>query len=94
MKYKNFAIILLLLITSYSCDRNQEAPPPIPPNVLVYVTVASDVPIYQEYIGETLGFKDIDIAARTEGFVEEIHFEEGSRVSEGQLLYTIEDQQY
>ena len=94
MKYKNLIIIILLLITSYSCDRKEEAPGAIPPNVTVYVTVPSDVPIYQEYIGETIGYKDIDIAARVQGYLEGIHFEEGSFIKEGDLLYNIERQQY
>ncbi len=94
MKYKNLTIILLLLITSYSCDRKEEAPTAIPPNVLVYITKASDVPIYKEYVGETLGYKDIDIAARVEGYLEGIHFEEGSNVKAGDLLYSIERQEY
>jgi len=94
MKYKKIFIILLLVFISYSCDRNEEPPPAVAPNVSVYITKSSDVPIYQEYIGETLGYKDIDIAARTEGFLEAIHFDEGSQVTEGELLYTIESQQY
>ena len=94
MKYKNLIIILLILITSYSCDRKEEAPALIPPDVSVYVTKASDVPIYKEYVGETLGYKDIDIAARVEGYLEGIHFEEGSKVKAGDLLYSIERQVY
>ena len=94
MKIKNLFIIVLLLLPFAACDSKNEVPQAIPTNVTVYVTKASDVPIYQEYIGETLGYKDIDIAARTEGFLEEIHFDEGSQVSAGQLLYSIESQQY
>ena len=94
MKYKNLIIILLLLFTSYSCDRKEEAPGLIPPDVSVYVTKASDVPIYKEYVGETLGYKDIDIAARVEGYLEGIHFDEGSNVKAGDLLYSIERQVY
>ena len=94
MKYKNLLIIAFVIVSLISCDSKEEAPAVMPPNVTVYITQASDVPIYQEYIGETLGYKDIDIAARTEGFLEEIHFDEGSQVSEGELLYSIESQQY
>ena len=83
-------IVLLLC----SCDGKEDNSQLIPPDVLVYVIEASDVPIYQEYIGETLGFKDIDIAARVEGFLEEIHFDEGTQVAKGDLLYTIESQRY
>ncbi len=94
MKYINLIFFVLLFTSIYSCDRQKEDPPAIAPNVTVYITKASDVPIYQEYVGETLGYEDIDIAARTEGFLEEVHFDEGTQVSQGQLLYSIESQQY
>jgi len=90
----NLYLILFLILTVFSCGGSGDTPEQTPPDVLVYVVKASDVPIYQEYIGETLGYKDIDIAARVEGFLEEIHFDEGSQVAEGDLLYTIESQRY
>jgi membrane fusion protein, multidrug efflux system len=71
-------------------DKPQVTPPEIP----VYKTEARDVPIYQEFVGQTLGFKDIAIGARVEGYLEGIHFEEGSYVKKGDLLYTLESQQY
>jgi len=93
MKYKYF-ILFFITLFGISCDRKEEAPTLIPPDVSVYVTKASDVPIYKEYVGETLGYKDIDIAARVEGYLEGIHFEEGSKVKAGDLLYSIERQVY
>ena len=47
-----------------------------------------------EFVGQTLGSEDIAIPARVEGFLEGIHFEEGSEVKQGQLLYTLESQPY
>jgi membrane fusion protein (multidrug efflux system) len=58
------------------------------------VTQAKDVPIFQEFVGQIYGFKDIAIRARVEGFLEGIHFEEGSRVEKGTLLYTLESQPF
>ena len=69
-------------------------PPPPPPQVTVYQTKAHEVPIYQEFVGQIYGYKDIAISARVEGYLEGIHFEEGSRVEKGQLLYTLESQQF
>ena len=48
----------------------------------------------QEFVGQTYGLFDISIRARVEGFLEEMHFDEGSRVREGQLLYTIDPQPF
>ena len=58
------------------------------------VTEAQEVPLFQEFVGQVYGLKDIDIAARVEGFLEEIHFQEGSEVEAGALLYTLESQTY
>jgi membrane fusion protein (multidrug efflux system) len=53
-----------------------------------------DVPITQEYVGQTLGATDIQINARVQGFLTGIHFKEGSKVRKGQLLYTIDPLPY
>jgi len=48
----------------------------------------------QEFVGQVYGFKDIAIRARVEGFLEGIHFQEGSAVKKGKLLYTLESQPF
>jgi membrane fusion protein (multidrug efflux system) len=70
------------------------APQTGPDSILVYQTAKSDIPVVQEFIGQVYGLKDIAIRARVEGFLEGIHFREGSRVSEGDLLYTLESQPF
>ena len=85
--------ILFLLVCSCSQKEEQQAQAP-PPQITVVVTQAQDVPIYQEFVGQIYGFKDIAIRARVEGFLEGIHFEEGARVEKGDLLYTLESQPF
>jgi membrane fusion protein (multidrug efflux system) len=96
-KMKTIKLILpcILFLLFFSCSKKEEkqtqAPPP---QVTVVVTQAKDVPIFQEFVGQIYGFKDIAIRARVEGFLEGIHFEEGSRVEKGALLYTLESQPF
>jgi membrane fusion protein (multidrug efflux system) len=85
--------ILFLLVCSCSQKEEQQAQAP-PPQVTVVVTQAQDVPVYQEFVGQIYGFKDIAIRARVEGFLTGIHFEEGSRVEKGALLYTLDSQPF
>ena len=85
--------ILFLLVCSCSQKGEQQAQAP-PPQVTVVVTQAQDVPVYQEFVGQIYGFKDIAIRARVEGFLTGIHFEEGSRVEKGALLYTLDSQPF
>ncbi len=61
-----------------------------PPQVFVTEVTVQDVPIVQEWVGETRGQADIEIRARVQGFLEGIHFLEGGPVKKGQLLYTID----
>lgn len=66
--------------------------PPVakPPEVKVATVLQRDVPIYIEAVGQTIGNTETDILARVEGFVEKVHFEEGTMVTKGQLLYTLD----
>jgi membrane fusion protein (multidrug efflux system) len=92
----NFRAIVLTTCCSlllFACGE-QEKPPPPPPEVSVIETMAADVPLFEEFVGETFGVKDITIRARVEGFLEGLHFQEGSVVKKGDLLYTLESQPF
>lgn len=95
MKTIKLILPFILFLLFFSCSKKEEkqaqAPPP---QVIVVVTQAKDVPIYQDFVGQIYGFKDIAIRARVEGFLEGIHFQEGSRIEKGALLYTLESQPF
>ncbi len=94
MKTK-LTLLCILLVLFFSCSQKEEQQAQaLPPQVTVVVTQAKDVPIYQEFVGQIYGFKDIAIRARVEGFLEGFHFEEGSRIKKGALLYTLESQPF
>lgn len=84
---------LVLFITASlicSCNKKEENKK-IPPQPIKVIEIKpTTVPLYNEFVGQVYGEKDIPIRARVEGFLEEIHFDEGSRVSQGQLLYVID----
>jgi len=61
------------------------------PEVNVVTAVRQTVPVYAEYVGQTYGQSDIEIRSRVDGWVQSLHFKEGSPVSKGQLLYVIQD---
>jgi membrane fusion protein, multidrug efflux system len=80
----------VVLMTGSACSK--EAPPaaPPPPEVLVTLPVQRDVPVYMELVGQAVGYQDVEIRARIEGFLETVAFTEGSLVRKGQLLYVID----
>jgi membrane fusion protein (multidrug efflux system) len=56
----------------------------------VVTAVQKDVPIFREWVGQTYGAQDVEIRARTAGWLQGVHFTEGQAVTKGQLLYTID----
>ena len=72
------------------CTEPPPAAPPPPPEVLVADVIQRDVPVYLELVGQTLGFQDVEIRARVEGYLTNMSFQEGSLVRKGDLLYEID----
>jgi membrane fusion protein (multidrug efflux system) len=85
-----FLISLLLYLSCGNSNQSQLLVPDIP----IYQVKTERIPVYQEFVGQIYGQKDIAIRARVEGFLEGVHFREGLPVKKGELLYTIENQTY
>ena len=84
---KVYLLFTLFVLTLLSCkDKKAKVIPPQP--FQVYEVQTKSVPIYEEYVGQIYGEKDIPIRARVVGFLDGIHFKEGERVKKGQLLYS------
>jgi len=88
MKIK-IPLLILSLFIFLSCKNEQSNVLP-PQTIQVFEVKAKTVPIYQEFVGQIYGERDIPIRARVQGFLEKIYFEEGTRVKKGQLLYSID----
>jgi len=86
-----FAIPAILIISCNKGGQNQTLPPQ---EIPVIEVIQMDVPIYREFVGQLFGAQDIPVRARVEGFLEGIHFQEGSTVKKDQILYTIDPQPY
>jgi membrane fusion protein, multidrug efflux system len=85
-------VVAATLLTCFnSCKQKDEKKEIIQPEVNVVVTGQKTVPVYKEYVGQTLGITDVDIRSRVDGWVTAMHFKEGDFVRKGQLLYTIDD---
>ncbi|MCB0480382.1 MAG: efflux RND transporter periplasmic adaptor subunit [Flavobacteriales bacterium] len=90
-----FNIFLMLVLTQPFLACKSEAPKEAAtPKVEVIDVITTDVPIYEDFVGQVYGMVDIPIRARVHGFLEGIHFTEGRSVTKGQLLYSIDPQPY
>ena len=89
MKTNSRIFLLLFLVITTSCKEKQIKTQPLQ-KINVYEVNSKTVPIYEVFVGQVFGQKDIPIRARVEGFLEGINFKEGSNVKKGDLLYTID----
>ncbi|VGO21340.1 efflux RND transporter periplasmic adaptor subunit [Pontiella sulfatireligans] len=91
--------IILFVLTgavlySTGCSKKNEFQAPPPPEVTVQHPQQKDVIVYKSFPGRLEASDEVDITARVKGFLKTINFEDGQRVNEGDLLFTIEDQEY
>ena len=78
----------------FACsDGNQYVAPP-PPRVTVAAPTQQRVIRYLEATGNTAAVNSADLVARVAGFVQEINYRDGDRVTKGTLLFTIEPESY
>src|SRR5262249_32332961 len=64
------------------------------PVVIVAKPVTQTVTDYLTFTGNTAPFNAVTLVARVEGYLEKNHFTDGSRVKKGDLLFTIQPDQY
>ena len=77
-----------LLVTA-GCEQ-PTPPPPQPPEVVVAKPIQRDVRVYADFTGNTAAISHVEIRARVQGVLEKEHYEPGSLVKAGQLLFEIE----
>lgn len=84
---------IIALIMFVSCGRNKETHQT---DTLVYPTIAleeQDAELQAVYPVSIKGREDIEIRPRIDGFIENIHVDEGSVVKKGQVLFEINSPQ-
>lgn len=65
-----------------------------PPLVEVQAVEEAEVNPPNAYIGRVEPIQDVDLRAQIGGYVEQVHFKEGALVKPGDLLFTIDAEQY
>ncbi|HEX6929233.1 MAG TPA: efflux RND transporter periplasmic adaptor subunit [Gammaproteobacteria bacterium] len=61
-----------------------------PPSVAVMEVVPHAVPVVREYVGQTMGSREVEIHARVTGIIEKRLYEEGAVVEAGDPLFLID----
>lgn len=78
----------------HGCQKPPEFTPPPPPQVVVSKPVRQPVTEYAEFTGRTEAAEVVEIRARVEGYLQSIHFQPGTRVKKGDLLFQIDPKPY
>ncbi|MBK5272346.1 MAG: efflux RND transporter periplasmic adaptor subunit [Bacteroidia bacterium] len=98
MRFKSIKIysavgVMMVLVSCAGKKQQQQGPPP-PVSVTVEEVKATDAVYYDEYPGTVVALKQTEIRAQVSGYVTGIYFKDGAKVSQGQHLYTIDQQLY
>ncbi len=81
---------LVLTFSMAGCEKKEEAPKPMPPEVEVAEVVQQNVPVYQEWVAQLNGPVNADITPKVQGYLLTQNYPNGFFVKKGQLLYTID----
>jgi len=79
---------LSLILSVDGCKK--KAPPPPPPEVQFITVSATDVPIFEDWIGTLDGLVNAQIHAQVSGYLQTQNYTEGREVKEGELLFQID----
>ncbi|HWS61019.1 MAG TPA: efflux RND transporter periplasmic adaptor subunit [Flavobacterium sp.] len=91
---KTYILLTVLTILGLTSCKKEAAPIMKPLEVSVTDVLQQDVSLESEYTGQTFGQSDIQINPRVDGVIESLNFSEGTVVTKGQLLYTIDPLPY
>ena len=89
MRIAGIGVTLLLA----GCDSNVYVEPP-PPKVTTAQPVMQSVTDYLEFTGTLDASEQAEVVARVSGVLKSMHFESGTPVNEGDLLFVIEPEEY
>src|SRR5271155_3329084 len=93
LRSATIAVAAIAIAAAIGCGR-KDTGATAPPAVTVAVPVAQDVNDYLDFTGNTVAVDSVTLVARVEGFLDKIHFVDGSMVKKGTLLFTIQQAQY
>lgn len=86
------ALFVLVLLSACGKDAAPTAPPPAP---VGFVEVKpADVLLTKEMVGETAGYRDVEVRSRVNGILLKRTYTEGQQVAAGQVLFEIDPEPY
>lgn len=85
---------MLIMVGCGEGDKQGNAVKNSPKEVPVIKVVAKDTILHREFVADIKAVQHVELRARVQGFLEEIHVDEGKFVQKGQLLFKTNDEEY
>src|SRR6266702_3991491 len=86
-------LLLLLLapaLAACSDSQKQQGTAPPPPTVTIATPVQRTIVDQDEYVGRFVPVDAVEVRARVSGYLEQVHFQDGQLVKQGDLLFTVD----
>ena len=97
-KWAYLLFILLAAVVTYRIFQHRaieaKAAQPAPRPASVAKVITKDVPLYLDEIGTCAAYETVQVQAQVVGVINARHFQDGSEVKKGDLLFTIDPRPY
>ncbi|MBL1269529.1 MAG: efflux RND transporter periplasmic adaptor subunit [Halomonas sp.] len=87
-------LLIMVLLTGCEAKSEAAATAPPPPEVDVAEVVAQPMVLSESFTGRVEAAETVELRARVSGYIQEVAFEEGELVEQGDLLFLIDPRPY
>jgi RND family efflux transporter MFP subunit len=89
----SYVFVLVTALLTISCSPPKTVAPPLP-KVTVQLPQRDQVTSWDEYPGHLEAVEMVEVRPRVSGYIDSIHFQEGTEVKAGELLLVIDPRPY
>lgn len=83
-------IFITIVLLSAGCRRPSASPEPVRPTVTVAAVHREELVEWDEFTGHTVAAETVEVRPRVSGHLEEVGFQSGQLVKQGDVLFTID----
>jgi multidrug efflux system membrane fusion protein len=83
-------VFIALVLLSAGCRRPSANPEPSRPTVTVATVQREELVEWDEFTGHTVAAENVEVRARVSGHLQEVNFQAGQLVKQGDILFTID----
>jgi len=81
-------------LAAVGCQKQATKPPAVPLKIATVQAASQKITDYDEFVGRTSAVETVEVRARVTGYIKQLHFSDGQRIQEDDLLFSIEPDVY